>query len=261
MIQVSRYYFYDSPTGTLSFEESSPEKPKCEEHHVCNCTRTVNQKPKTIPASIQQGIIFETKFNKCNLEVDLSNKGCKFTFRWPDTLKDPDGFTQRNHAYFWFDDNNHIQIERSLKGYGNVSCFFANLYFGNNIDISRFMNGHSPSRVVDLSKIDKDAIWCHECGYGGCEVYAELQKDWLSWWQIYNLEQGSRKRIKPYCNNFEMSVSDIRAAVSADDKLLADVDDLSYYFFDVANKLQESELFRVGDYCRKKASEKYLEKK
>ena len=169
MFSVYRHLFFTKNfSPTLRFTEHAPPKEEYD-HAICNCTKHVAERPKGEPRQISFGIQLAGE----DVEFGLINGW--LTFNWEMAPKDKiklvypfDRDNTKQHAYFMFNPKERsVSIEITMPGVGNVDCFFAHLYMGNKIDISRFFNGHSQSKIVDLSKIPDEAIWLHCCNYIG----------------------------------------------------------------------------------------------
>jgi hypothetical protein len=167
-LSATRYSFFKGETQTLRFAEHVPPKEECD-HPICNCTRNVEIRPAGDPLQVTQSVTL-TKDEKT--EFNLSSGW--LTFRWDIKPEDKSKCVSKwrrededEHAYFMFNPKQRsVKIEMAVPGYKTGDYFLANLYMGNDIDISRFYNGHSPSTVVDLSKISAGDVWLHENGFG-----------------------------------------------------------------------------------------------
>lgn len=263
MIQITRNLYYYTKQGTLRYSEDSPPRERCE-HHICNCTKQTTQK-QLYPADQSQQYVEYIKNDKnYKYEVRLDSEGLKFTLRWSGVVKSGYGDVSKNHAYYWFNSNgvnNMIQIEISKQGYGSVATFFAHLYLGNQVDTGKFFNGHSNSRIVDLTKLKSDEVWAHECGFAR-EVQCSMREctETAEWRTVFALQKTIQENARTYDKDFESSVETIREKVENDRLMLAKADTLCTWFSWVTRNLDKTELFRVGDYCYINSHEKISEK-
>lgn len=255
--------FYYTEEGTLRYSEDSPLRERCE-HQVCNCTKATTQKLLVPADQVQQYVEYIKNDKNYKYEVGLDSDGLKFTLRWPGVVTDDHGWTSKNHAYYWFNSNgvnNMIQIEISKQGYGSVCTFFASLYLGNQVDTGRFFNGHSNSRIVDLTKLKPDELWAHQCGFA-CESQCSMREctETAEWRAVFGLQRTIQEAARTYDQDFVSSVDTIREKVEKDRWMLAKVDTLCTWFSWVTRNLEKTELFRVGDYCYMNSHEKISEK-
>lgn len=253
MIKVKRnLYFLTKENGYLRYSESSPEEKECE-HHVCNCTKAVSEKPDGEPKQNQQYIEF---FKDNKFKVGLSADGCQFTLRLPGNTWLAWGkegkSTSSNHAYFWFKKNYALYIEITKEGYNETNCFFGHMYFGNKVDISSFFNGHSPSRIVNLEKVGSEELWMHYCSFGSEKVISlrECEETTL-WREMFVTQEKITKIARTYEEDYISSVEDIRQTVSKEVEMLDMVNDLCDWFDIVVKNIDKTEMFSCGSYCCK----------
>ncbi len=251
MITVRRNLFFYKPNeGYLRFTENSPFKEECD-HQVCNCTKAVAERPSGEPEQKQQYVSYIHKDKNYDYEVDLASP-CKFTLRWPGESWDKDHKdTCHNHAYYWFkSDNNGLQIEIAKDGYGYAGCFFGHLYLGNAVDTSRFFNGHSDSRIVDLTEIGPDELWMHECGCGKeATCFFQECAESAEWQMVYEIHKRISQEVRTYAEDFVSSVERIREKVEKDVRMIEAAQYLCRWFSWVTRNLDKTEMFRCGDYC------------
>ncbi len=254
MIEITRNLYYYTKEGTLRFRESSPLKEECD-HQVCNCTKAVTERPAGEPNQKQQYVEFLSKDNDYNYEVGLAGTGCSFTLRWPGEVWDKDHkWCSKNHAYYWFHGKDALQVEIIKEGYGRTNCFFGKIYKGNCVDISKMFNGHSNSRIVDLTVKRPDEVWAHYCGCGQEAQCSFRETDETQGWrQAYSIQENLSLRARTYDQDFVSDVEKIRVAVENDKPLLAGAEYLCRWFSWVTRNLDQTEMFRCADYCHKNA--------
>jgi hypothetical protein len=269
-VKVVRYNFFRQERGPiLRFTEHSPA---CEEHdhQICNCTKNVKERPEGVPSSVNQNILLENKDNELiksfsGITAEFSLSSLETTFRWEldeaikDGLCEDSPVTKKAQAYFYFNRNeinNHISVTITLPGYGNVDCFFGHVFFGNDVDTSRLMNGHAPSRIIDLSKIKPNQIWVHDCNWGGEAVeFLKENEEFNLWWEIKNKVDNIKKMSEPFVNDKDISVDELRLRVEFNKELLTEVEAVIEKYKIILLNLKNTELFRCSDLVSKKADE------
>jgi hypothetical protein len=214
--------FFDGDDRTLRFVEHAPADVHETDHDVCGCTRNVIERPSGKPHEVRPVIVLHARRDPFTIEFDLTSQWLTFKFDEPlpavqdaahpanrkmrshfHGIKKPDP-----HAYFMFGENK-LNIEIALDGYGLTDCFFAHVFIGNKVDTSTMMNGHSPSRIVDLSKIGADDVWVHDC-ICGPEAMRILPSICTNLYRTMNEDMNAmRTRIRPYALDLmgEVSVS------------------------------------------------------
>lgn len=250
MFTVERYSFYYSSVGTRRFAEYDPPKKDCD-HQVCNCTRNITIRPIEEPDQLSQTIKFIDKFGKYSLDFNLSSNWTNFGFFW-DEQPYEEGFRWKNpHASFDFNHvstaggklKNSISISIHKPGFSKNNYFFANVYFGNNIDISKFFNGHSESRIVKLETIKFDQVWCHSCGTSGKETMSFFVSKEANLWQQLYCHVSQIINITD-SESLSKSVSEVNLKISNNKELLNLILSSRDYLFYILNNLEETELFK-----------------
>lgn len=259
-IEVVRYSFFRPPGHrgrNLRFTERSPEGP-CEEGRLCNCTEAVRERPVGEPYEVQQEILAKgTHPNGLRARHRLAGSYApEFYFEWGDALvlaSSREGHVtarkmpgRENHAAFIFGRQaNALKVEITLPGYGLVDCFFGRLYFGPNVDTSKLMNGHSPSRIVRTSEIGPRQLWVHECRWGA-EAMAVLpdSTEVDFWWNVKGRVDAITEGVKA---DPKASPDEVRRMVQSKPNLLRLVDQVNRLLGSVVRKLKSTELFRECD--------------
>jgi hypothetical protein len=241
MLIVNRNSFFRGPKGTLIFSESWPPQPR-HEHQICNCTREVCERPVGTPNQVKQAV---TLSGEEGLPWDFNLGSGWLTFRWGEP--DEKGHRPHDpHAYFMFVDK-RVRLElcepHTLEDIRD-HVFFGNLYWGNRIDISQMMNGHSPSKVVDLSSIGPDDFWTHECNWGK-EAFSLVQGPEIAMWRDL-IEQATRIRVEvsPFTHNRNSSVEDIYHKVEGQ-PFLQLADEIRRTLQPLVLDFKTTEIFRV----------------
>jgi len=155
-----------------------------------------------------------------------------------------DGEIDEDHAYVIFDrQQEKAKIEVGSPGFGLIGYVMLDLFLGNRVDISRLYNGHSPSRVVDLSKIAPDQAWIytHEMmrTLGDAEEITATRA-------AFHLAGEVRRLALPHLLTRDMSVDDVRNAVERDDALLASATDLRRVLSRFARDIESTDLFHLA---------------
>lgn len=251
-ISVVRHSFFRSSGGTLRYSEHSPESMD-HERQICNCTRSVAEKPYGEPHHVTQKIKIDDVALDYYFEITLDEKGSPWiAFRRDDF-----------HAYFISDVNgvkNSLSIEIILPGYGRTGCFFGRVYFGDKIDTSRFMNGHMPSGLVDLSLMTKKTVWAHYCTMGSEAMVKFRDLPETEGWRKTK-EQIDRiaKAGAAYAADRISTVDGIRLQVIDDRKVMQEIFEVGT-LCGVINRLKTTELFRACDEAYKISDERLKEK-
>ena len=185
MIEIIRdSYFNSKGLGkTLVWEQHSPGR-ICVDHVLCGCTNQVAKRPEGKPDRITQQIEIKVNDSKAFSlrRNELTVKFWKerrpedeaarvYKYNGPDLYRDPQTGKfierpRRDQTYFDFTNDNVLNLQVPIIGYGSMDVFFGHIYFGNEVDISRLYNGWLPSEVVDLDKLRPDDIWVHNCTFG-----------------------------------------------------------------------------------------------
>lgn len=179
-ISVNRYSFYDveGQTQTLRYAEHSPPQEDHCDHEVCGCTRTTQTKPVGVePKHVSTSVEFKRQIANTLVQASLyltEDGNVSIRLVWdrpsecpaPKTMWESEKTRKQDHATFNFTSENSVQV--IIVG-GVPDTIIGNLYFGNEVDISKLVNGHSPSKIVDLEAIHHSQVWTHACNFG-CEA-------------------------------------------------------------------------------------------
>jgi len=242
-IEAIRYSFFRPPGHggrTLRFEERSPEGP-CEEGQLCICTEAVRERPPGFPVEVKQEILATGTLpdGLRARHILVGNYAPWFTFEWGEaTVR-----KQPEHAFFIFGRmNNCLRVEVTMPGYGPTNCFFGNLFFGPNVDTSKLMNHHMPSRIVKTAEIAPRRLWVHECIFGG-EAMSFLPdgKEANFWWDLKGQVDAIAEGVKA---DPKWSPEQTRLMVEARPELLGLIDQVSGLLASVVRNLKTTELFR-----------------
>ena len=267
-VTIQRTSFFRGPRGTLRFAEEEGAL-RCEHPHVdCNCTKTVDVRPPGEPEQVSQMVLFQSKRDigqPAELLVDLTrptprDASLRWTFTWGESDESfAPGLGRTPHAYFWFSQlERHVHvcvipkvrpIDEIMKlGRLESDGFFAMLYMGNRIDTSEFFHGHSPSRVVDLGKIDEREVWLHyayDIAHGGNEPMLTLAGDEAEHWRrVFDETQKIGPRAEPYWRDTTTPLDDVYAQVAADELLAEQVERVTIWLQDVVKNGTRTQIGR-----------------
>lgn len=238
MITVERHSFFRSAPDyhNYRFSEVAPE---CvhKKSMECGCTSSVDVRPDGKPHQVNQEVILS---HDSHGPVSFRFSSLWLTFG--DMGRD-------GHSYFRFSPTEHsVHVEITLPGYGYVGYFFVHLHMGQKIDTSNLMNGHSPSRVINLDAIGPTDLWMHDCNFGD-EAFKTLDEcaETEMWREIFSDVQNIRFHASKYLTDEITPVSVIRTLAEADSKLIDTADSVASRLWPIASELEKTELFHVGD--------------
>ena len=253
-INATKYSFYENDGPHLKYVETTkPQKHECD-HHICNCTKVVIEKPKTRLLSRKVCVDASLTKGKYNIEIDLSNG--RYTFKWDD-----------KHAYFTmlYDEiykcysTKGISIELYKEGWSSVDYLFSTMFLGPHVNISNLMNGHAPSRIVDLNNFRRDDIWLHGCNCGR-EAYYILGN--------YNEKENWRRTIETSANiknwlsifrpEAEYSVQEIKTKVENEKHFKDAVDFCVDFFIYVLDNIESTDFYKLTSRIRDEIKEKLV---
>jgi hypothetical protein len=216
----------------LRWIETSP--PHEHDLHECNCTKNAKERPSGEPKTIQQTVTLSTV--ECSLYLGMN---------WLTFGK----LGGEDHTYFRFHSRERsVRIEMTLPGppQGLVNAFFANLYHGNAIDTSCFINGHSPTSL-DLSDLG-EKYWLHACWWGQEGVRLLSDKSEMELWnKAFTLYERIRQISEPLLFDHVSSVDDVRDHLETKADLLLDFETLRDVLLPLVTDMRSSELFRLGN--------------
>lgn len=240
-VSVIRHSFFSGPRGTLRFTERSPSQENDGDHQVCNCTQHVTTQPTGTPHYINQTIEITVEADPYSVQLRLSQEHAYFTIWGPKTGARHD--RSQEHAYFWFTPR-YLRVEVTGTGdHDDLDVTFGNVYWGNQIDTSRMMNGHSPSRIVDTRQIGADQIWAHDCCFGD-EAIEFFQDGNDFWWNIRN-QVDDLVRMAKRQNVLDGDVDLIRSNVESDRPIQTVFGSLVAKLLDTVKHMKDTELYQV----------------
>ena len=231
--QVSRYEYYRPSGGNLTYEESYPP---CEEKEgpLCGCTHKVIARPEGVPTGTAQYVRVNCAVGEMRLDVELSQMD--FIFHWGNT---------QDHAFFFFRKDS-VRIEITLPGHGYVDCFFGKLYMGNDVDISRLMNGHSPSKIIKLNEIGPNQLWMHDCSWGreAMEILLNTPET-QRWRDVFYTIRELRINSTHYMDQ-SVPVKDHHDRLLQDSSIMADVRNVTLFLKDFIEQIKGTEIFNCS---------------
>ncbi len=191
-ISITRHSFYGGLVGpTLRYTESAPSSA-----HVhgfrCGCTVDIDNRPAGSPSQVTQSARHIETYGhlRIELELDSHSPGIWAYWPWPSNLpKLPFSDSSEGHAYFW--PNNGLQIEIVGAQMPIEHALLTRMFFGQDADISRLFNGHSPSRFVDLGTLEGE-VWLHDCSLGKESISLLSDEEEKTQWRAFikDMEQA-----------------------------------------------------------------------
>jgi hypothetical protein len=162
------------------------------------------------------------------------------------------------HAYFMFHPaQRSVKIQVMVPGYGLTDYFFADLYMGNQIDVSKFINGHSASEMVNLSgtahklslsPITSEDLWLHKCNWGveAMRVFGDSEEA-RAWRDAIIRMERLHQLMSKYRSKetFSWPIEDIREDVRANLEIFEIASRVANYCEQVVFELQTTHLFRL----------------
>lgn len=233
--KVERHSFFDQQKRSiLRFSEYSYNCTH-EEYQLCNCTTSTPTRPDGVPKYVQQGITYESRVDDLAIEIHLTGSPW-VTFKWG----------SNKHAYFIFH-NDNIQVEVNVPEYGPVEYFFTHIYIGNEVNTSKLMNGHSPSRIIQLDKINKNQLWLHSCDWGK-EVIRTLPigDEFNEWSSAILCADAIRSIIKDCANDMVTDVHEICKIVEDNEILTNNITRLQTILVSFLSIFQQTQVFKLG---------------
>ena len=267
MINVKRYSYFKGPRGeNIRFTEHSPHV-QAHDHAVCDCTKNVAERPKGTPKQVVQEIIFiHEPIGELRPTFTLCDQW--LTFFWgAEPERTESGMimasTPYSHANFRFRHHGERSVEIAIvpSDVGTIErisdAFFANLFVGNRIDISTLMNGHSPSRIVDLSAIKDTDVWVHKCFFGdeAMRVFADGEET-RTWQRVMADMELIESRVDLYRKDSSDPIAELHQRIEKDALLLDTTSSVIETLAPIVEQakahpipaaLDHTELFRLGN--------------
>lgn len=243
-IEVTKVNFYENKGGSnLKFIDSTNHK-ECESHFECCCTKIAKEKPTSRLLSSSISIdAYMDKLDKYKVEIDLTRGS--FVFRWDDKhayfnmLYDGDSYSNRKQK--------GINIEIYRKDWNCVDYFFAKMFLGNNIDISDFMNGHTPSHLVKLHEIKDDDIWLYDGRWTNehMRFFDKSTTEWDNWRRSIETSANIKDSMSRFRPESEYTVQEIKHLVNSHKHLKEAVDFCVDWFTLVIEILTTTQLYKL----------------
>ena len=249
-IRVFRDSFFAVPSrGHLRWTEASPES--AHRHSFeCGCTANADQRPSGRPEQVRQEIWIVWKDCVIRIEDEVSCPWVTFrragdTEAWIDRYAAGGAEGDEDHAYFRFDDHEHaINVQVTSPGFGLIGVVLTSVHLGNQIDTSRFFNGHSPSRVVDLGKIATDQVWIHGHPHKDAMRLLGDPEETAALREAFQRASEVRRLARPHALAQTAPVAAVRLAIEADHALVGAATELRRLLRPFALAIEGTELFR-----------------
>lgn len=268
-IRVDRFSFYRSDSGqTRRFVEHSPPAPE-HDYEVCNCTRNVGDRPPGTPHQVSQEVL---------IEGDV--EGMRSTFRllegslrleWGPKARSDQGTSKlfgdggahadlrfgRHSNGFGGRGEHSVAFGCTLPGHGPSSpvtgaplgYFGTTIYMGNRIDTSRFLNGHSPSRMSEVKALGPTDLWLHGYVWDSDFLLERIRtmpesEEANAWREVFLRMEEIQLRNGRYLFQ-EPSVDELHAQASSDHELLSRVCFVREKVATFIRSLRATDLFRI----------------
>jgi hypothetical protein len=251
-LSVTRDSFFTGPSGTsLQWGEASPLTTH-QHDFECGCTEHVQQRPAGVPTSVRQDA--RVSWDDCVIALEPEVAEPWVTFRRANDTEDwirrrMLGTTEadEDHAYFIFNKHqNGAKIEVSIPGFGLVDCLLVDLFLGNRIDMRRLLNGHSPSRLVDLSKIAPDQVWIHASSWGKESMRTLDGPEAVTIREIFGLAQACWQQARPHLLMQDAPIDAVRHALGSNEGLLTAALNLRRLLSQFAFAIKNTRLFHLA---------------
>lgn len=256
-LQLDRYSFWHTRKGTLRHAEHSPPKAD-HEHQVCNCTKHVTERPEGEPDQIQPSVEWTAQMGKYRVRVTTGAGQVHFTLRWTRDVPRVTrwGTDTEDHAYFWFNPEKcHLQVEITGTGDNDeIDCSFGSVRFGNRADTSTLFNGHSPSRIVDLTQIAPEAVWAHDCSWGHEAMDFVTEPEAAEWRRQFERAVLIRDTVGKY-ELRTTPLDELRQHLLDEAALAALIDEGFLYLVRMAETFTTTGLYRVTKAVKQRARE------
>jgi hypothetical protein len=249
-IEVTKYEFYEGEGQHLKYIDTT-KKVKCE-HSGCNCTKIVSEKPTTRLKSRQIAIDAFLKRDKYDIEINLRNGN--HIFRWGD-----------KHAYFNMlyegDYRPHkdkgIRIEIFKEGWSSVDYFFATMFLGQHVNISTLMNGHSPSRIIDLNDFGRDDIWLHGCCWGkeSVKILGDYKESDM-WRRVIETSANVTDWTSLFKPEADYTIQEIKEQVLKQNNVEESINFCVDFFVNVIDNLESTDLYKLSTMIKNETKKK-----
>jgi hypothetical protein len=155
--------------------------------------------------------------------------------------------SDEDHVYFQFDGHEHsVSVEVTSPGFGLIGVVLTNVHLGNQIDTSRFFNGHSPSRVVDLGKITTDQVWIHGHPHEDALRLLGDPEETATFHEVFQRASEVRRLAQTHALAKTAPVAVVRLAIEADHALMGAASELRRLLHPFAFAMESTELFRLA---------------
>jgi hypothetical protein len=260
-IRVFRDSFFAVPShGSLRWTEASPES--AHRHSFeCGCTVNADRRPSGQPEQVRQEI--RIVWEDCVIRIEDEVSCPWVTFRkagdaetWIDRYASGEAEGDEDHTYFRFEDHEHsVSVAVTSLGFGLIGVVLTHVHLGNQIDTSRFFNGHSPSRVVDLGSIATDQVWIHGHPHEDAMRFLGDSGETAVLREVFQRASEVRRLARPHALGQTAPVDAVRVAVEADHALVGGATELRRLLRPFAFAIEGTELFRQAGEIEAEAEE------
>lgn len=255
VIRVVRHSFFPLPggerSGHLRWIESSPREDRGHDEVTCSSMRDVAERPAGDPFDVRQEV--RLSWPDCSIAVEGGISEPWVTFRragdvdeWRrrrahGTRDDED----RDHAHFIFDARQRsAKVEVASEGIPLTGVLLTNLLVGNQIDVSRLLDGVRPSEVVKLADISADQVWLHAAPWLDAMRTICSPDEAAALRRVIDLAADVRKSALPRANTLDVGIEEVRTQIGLDLSLLRAAAGLRRALAPFAFEVQHTEMFR-----------------
>lgn len=238
-VEVTKTHIFKGEGKALRFIESTKESPQ--NRFTCSCcSEKVSERPTSRLLSTSVVIEAFDKVGIYDVEVQLDKRAYSYVIRWDDF-----------HAYFTFPvskkpyNDYHCRFGIYCKDYGYVDYFMGNVFKGRHVDVTTLMNGHSPSRIINLNEIQEDDIWVHDCSWGKEAIkFFDNGEEKQKWTSLFKFHEY-RYELHRFRPEAEFTIHEIQELVTDCKDTLARISENVEYFISIIENLKSTELFKL----------------
>jgi hypothetical protein len=167
---------------------------------------------------------------------------------WIDRYATGEAEGDEDHTYFQFEDHEHsVSVSVTSPEFGLIGVVLTNVHLGNQIDTSRFFNGHSPSRAVDLGKIATNQVWLHGHPHEDAMRLLGDPGETAVLREAFQRAREVRQFARPHALAQTVPVDAVRVAIKADHALAGASTELRRLLRPFALAIEGTALFRRAE--------------
>lgn len=243
-VTVERNLMFEGRHGrTQHYWESYP--PNNKPRFQCGCTDHVTERPEGKPLGQTVAVCWSGRMGRYRFMVNMTqdSKAPHFTIWW-DKAEPSEDRPKEDHAYYWWKPDG-LKVEVTGTGdHGDTDCTFGGVHFGNEVDTSRFLNGHSKT-TMDLSSLKPDDVWAYKCNWGDERLEHFRPGEETDGWRLaYRETRRIAEQAATYLQ-FDQDVVELQAAAVEDGKLTKMVKSILVWLITVTEHFKTTELYRA----------------